>query len=349
MMTFPFFSILVPVYNVAPYLRECLDSVLGQSYPNFELLLVDDGSTDDSGSICDEYAAKDARIRVFHKPNGGQMAARCLAIANANGEYYVFLDSDDTLVPNALATLRSAVETSGADCVIYGIQWHAPDGGSYPVSAPAEFCGRLLTDKRMVLNLLLNDESYNSLCRKCTRAACFDGRDYSPWFSIQRGEDRLQSMEILENAERFYFLHEALYLYRLNENSITHSVGRSVIRPSFRVEEYVDASLRRLGVFMDEDYDRLRNHELLVLVIAIKRICRAGPDRAQIVRSLGTILAEPFYRDYLSVGFRCVPPAPGVKTPPLLRRCLDALVIRLLDRRRFGALIFLVTRLYRAR
>ena len=88
-------SVVVPVYNVEDVLHFCIDSILNQTYSDFELLLVDDGSTDKSGDICDQYARKDTRIRVFHKENGGVSSARNLGIDNANGEYICFIDSDD--------------------------------------------------------------------------------------------------------------------------------------------------------------------------------------------------------------------------------------------------------------
>lgn len=106
-MTIPFFSIIVPVYNVAPYLRECLDSVLAQTYPNWECLCVNDGSTDESGAILDEYAQKDSRFRVFHKKNGGVSAARNLALDNARGVWVLFLDSDDLLASSCLLEVRN--------------------------------------------------------------------------------------------------------------------------------------------------------------------------------------------------------------------------------------------------
>ncbi|MBE5737091.1 MAG: glycosyltransferase family 2 protein [Clostridiales bacterium] len=89
------FSVVVPVYNVEKYLNECIDSVLSQSFTDFELILVDDGATDTSGAICDEYAKKDSRVLVFHKENGGQSTARNYGVSKASGQYVVFLDSDD--------------------------------------------------------------------------------------------------------------------------------------------------------------------------------------------------------------------------------------------------------------
>ena len=96
------FSIMTPVYKVEKYLDECVSSVLNQSYENFELILVDDGSPDRSGQMCDAWAAKDKRVKVIHKENGGAVSARCMGIEKAEGDYYMFLDSDDTLRPCAL-------------------------------------------------------------------------------------------------------------------------------------------------------------------------------------------------------------------------------------------------------
>ena len=91
----PKISVIVPVYNVEKYLHRCVDSILAQTFNDFELLLIDDGSKDKSGAICDEYAAKDSRVRVFHKENGGVSSARNLGLENAKGDWIIFIDSDD--------------------------------------------------------------------------------------------------------------------------------------------------------------------------------------------------------------------------------------------------------------
>ena len=100
----PKISVIVPVYNVEKYLRRCIDSILAQTFSDFELLLIDDGSKDSSGEICEEYAGKDARIRVFHRQNGGVSTARNLGIDKAKGEWIYFVDSDDVVLPSALGT-----------------------------------------------------------------------------------------------------------------------------------------------------------------------------------------------------------------------------------------------------
>ena len=343
----PLFSILVPVYNVAPYLRECIDSVLAQSCPDFELLLVDDGSADESGAICDEYAAKDPRIRVFHKENGGQVSARCYAVGRAVGAYYVFLDSDDSLVPHMLETLRGAIGSSGADCVIYGYLGYSADSGRIPVTIPEMFCGKLYTDKRTVLNLILNNDSYNALWRKCVKSSCFDGRDYSPFYHIRRGEDLLQSLEILENAASFYFLHDTLYVYRRNEGSVTHTICYDGYRADDTINREVLDLLSRLDVFLDEDYARLRNHMLDALVMELKRICRYCSDRANRRSALQSCRESAFFRSFLSVGYRHVP-SDAQSAPSRIRRFFNRCCVFLLRHGCFECLHLLCTRIYKA-
>ena len=333
------FSVLVPVYNAGDYLPECIESVLGQTDPDFELLLVDDGSTDQSGAVCEDYAARDARVRAFHQENGGQLSARVTALSHRRGQYCVFLDADDTLVPHALETLRAAIDASGADCVIYGIRWEKP-GGTEHLTTPPEMCGKLLEDKREVLLHLLQDDAYNSVCRKCAKSSCFDGRDLSAFYRIRSGEDKIQSMEILENAGSFYFLPDELYVYRVNTESVTHSIDYDQYRADFTVEAYAHTVLERLGLLTPADHDRLRNHQLDSLVIELKRICRfcSGPEKAR--QALRSIRESAYYRDFLSVGYRGGPR--GLK--PLLNR----IALRLLRCGAFGALIFFCSRIYRA-
>ena len=114
----PAVSIIVPVYNAERTVGRCIESILNQEYTDFELLLVNDGSTDASGSLCDGYAAKDARIRVIHKKHGGVSAARNTALDLAQGTYLQFLDSDDWLTPDATSSLVRAAEDTRCDLIV---------------------------------------------------------------------------------------------------------------------------------------------------------------------------------------------------------------------------------------
>ena len=111
----PEISVIVPVYKAEAYLHACVDSILSQTVSNFELILVDDGSPDGCGAICDDYAARDSRVRVIHQKNQGQAAARNHALAAAEGEWVCFVDSDDAVHPQMLECLRKAAAESGAD------------------------------------------------------------------------------------------------------------------------------------------------------------------------------------------------------------------------------------------
>lgn len=113
----PKISVVVPVYNTAEYLRECLDCFLAQTYNNLEVLLVDDGSTDESGNICDEYASKDARFKVIHKENGGVSSARNAALDAATGDFIGFVDSDDTFLPEMYEDFAKIIESYEPDMV----------------------------------------------------------------------------------------------------------------------------------------------------------------------------------------------------------------------------------------
>ena len=135
----PKISIIVPIYKAEAVLAKCVDSVLAQTCSDWELLLIDDGSPDGSGALCDDYAGQDDRVRVFHKSNGGVSSARNLGMAEAWGDYILFIDADDWVEPTACQTLLEALEWAGADsagCAHWNIQ---PDGGKWaePGALPA--------------------------------------------------------------------------------------------------------------------------------------------------------------------------------------------------------------------
>lgn len=340
------FSIMTPVYKVERYLPECIESVLGQTYGNFEFILVDDGSPDHSGEICDEYAKKDSRIRVFHKPNGGLMHTRRYALERAQGDYYVFLDSDDYLSLDTLETLSRYISETGVDCVIYGFEWLRPEGTSH-IKCSSYDCGRVITDKRELYNIVFNDEAYNSLCRKCAKASCFDGRDHSRYYHIKRGEDLLQSLEIIENAGSFLFIPETLYCYRVNPASITHSDSYEGYRANFEVRETVLEFLGKSGVFTEEDYDRLRNNDMDRVAVELKRICRYAPTREAKREAIASIRDSAYYKHFLEPGYRPASPLPGDERSDGLRAFTNRLTAKLLAARRYDAIITLNGLMYK--
>ena len=152
----PTISVIVPVYNTEQYLRRCIDSVLAQTYQDFELLLIDDGSKDSSGAICDEYAAQDARVRVFHKENGGVSSARNMGLDNAQGEWITFVDADDYIEENFLKSFEGNLD---ADLVV---------GNSFVLnehSNERKELNRILSGKNENIKDFLNTNLQELICR----------------------------------------------------------------------------------------------------------------------------------------------------------------------------------------
>ena len=195
-------SVIVPVYNVEKYIRKCLDSIVNQTYRDLEIILVDDGSTDASGAICDEYAEKDIRIKVIHKENGGQSSARNLGLDIATGEYIGFVDSDDTIELETYHLLVSSMQ--GNDIVICG--------HNVVYEEKTETCCReesALDNAGLWSEVFgrLNNAVWNKLYRReLLKGIYFDAR-------FAHGEDLLFNLHYLKVARNGCVLNRALYNY----------------------------------------------------------------------------------------------------------------------------------------
>lgn len=209
------FSVIVPVYNVENYIGECIDSILKQTYSDYEIILIDDGSTDKSGIICDQYAKKNAKVSVIHKKNGGLISARRIGFHNATGDYCVSCDSDDFLECDALERISSVIESCQPDIVIYGAYYYE-QGVKKPfldVPLPAG----LVKDKNVLYKVFMTTYSINSLCMKAFNRKLLDlEKDYSSFYGCSYGEDKLQTAPLFVNADSIYYLPEKLYNYRYN-------------------------------------------------------------------------------------------------------------------------------------
>ena len=170
------FSIILPIYKVEKYLRPCVDSILSQTFQNFEIILVDDGSPDSCPQICDEYAAKDARVRVIHQQNAGQSAARNAGLDIAEGEYICYVDSDDFLIDNnALQKIADASESLPDTFHYKFVEWFESDGHI----ADCYFDYKIPTDGRtlaeMYCDLVDKDAYYNSAWGKVIKRELLQG------------------------------------------------------------------------------------------------------------------------------------------------------------------------------
>ena len=165
-------SVIVPVYNVEPYLRECLDSIRNQTYRDLEILVVDDGSTDGSGKICDEYEVRDARIRVFHTENRGLSCARNKGLENAEGEYIGFVDSDDWIEPDMYEVLLRKAEETGAD-VVECSHYKELDGKTIIIRKQEQQMSGM-----DAVSALLKRELINAVWNKLYKRQCFENIRY---------------------------------------------------------------------------------------------------------------------------------------------------------------------------
>ena len=210
----PLVSVIVPVYKAEAYLHKCVDSLLAQTMTDFEVLLIDDGSPDHSGAICDEYAAKDSRIRVFHKENGGVSSARNLGLNNALGEYIMFVDSDDWVDFDMLFCMNKEIICSKADIVACDFVKESLNNRCVLKYAYDE---EIKGDKLLKLYL---DNHYISSCGKIINKSLFQNYNIEYNESIDYAEDSLIMIKLRYFSKKTRVIHQSLYHYnRLNEDS----------------------------------------------------------------------------------------------------------------------------------
>ena len=213
------FSVVIPVYNVEKYLRECVDSILNQTFMDFEVILVDDGSKDSSGIICDEYAAKDSRVKVIHKENGGQSTARNTGLNKACGDYVFFMDSDDFITYNEFfADIFQALDEN-TDIVLFRYQKYYNDENVKPIGTT--FSKMVYNRSNELLSELVRyDTFYCSCWTKFIRTSLL--KDNNIVFDEALCcEDMDWYYTVLEHAAFFKVLDKICINYRQRENSVT--------------------------------------------------------------------------------------------------------------------------------
>ena len=211
-------SVIVPIYNAEKYLHRCIDSILSQSFKDFEVLLIDDGSTDNSGKICNNYAAKDARIRVFHKKNGGVSTARELGVQQAKGEYSIHVDADDWIECHMLEKMYRKAKQEQLDMLIADF-YHDDKGKSIYIKQSG-----LSTYPDSVLKDILQNKLFGSLWHKLIRHNLYKEKNIHFIENINYCEDVLVLVQLLQQPIKIGFLNEAFYHYNSsNSNSITRN------------------------------------------------------------------------------------------------------------------------------
>lgn len=240
-------SVIIPVYNVDRYLCRCVDSVLAQTYKNLQVILVDDGSTDQSGVICDRYREKDSRIVVIHKANGGLSSARNAGIDAATGDYFTFVDSDDWIEPDAYENMLVSCKARQVQLVCAGRYDVNADTGERTLG----LCPKqevVISAQEMLQKILTWDGCDSSACDKLFNASLFhkirfpDGRV---------SEDVAVMYRIVERAERVALLPQPIYNYYHRQGSISTAVNLSP--KTFHAVEHA----KQILVFVKERYPEI--------------------------------------------------------------------------------------------
>lgn len=310
----PSISVIVPVYQAEKFLHRCLDSMARQTFSDWELILVDDGSTDGSAALCDQFAAKDSRARVFHrKKNQGVSEARNLGLNEAKGDYIAFLDADDCYEFQALETLWNLREESGADTVGCAHTNLFPDGSSaLELLLPSGIYQQDAIREQIVYPLLgdrLQAPVFNgfiwrylfsaSLLRSCRIS--FEGAYL---------EDELFLMEYFCNSHKLAVTDVPLYRYFLNPNSATHKYMKNFLQTFSRFMERKEALAARYGleaarpqwressnwagllIAIGNEYARDNPKTIRQRQKAVKDLCRR-PDMEKAIRELAPVGLSP--------------------------------------------------------
>ena len=214
----PLITVVVPIYNVEKYLDECVQSILNQSYKNLEIILVDDGSPDRCGKMCDDYATKDSRVKVIHQENGGLSAARNAAFQIATGSYITFVDSDDYISADMVETLYFGMADNEAEMAVVGFESFFEDGTT--ASSHHEKNVFTYTKTEALDNFFFNDYLTPCVCGKLNArrlwdtVRCPEGKLF---------EDQFTTYKLIDQCTKVVFITEPKYHYRKRTGSIGHS------------------------------------------------------------------------------------------------------------------------------
>lgn len=232
----PKISIIVPVYGAEKYLHRCLDSILAQTFTDWECILVDDGSKDRSGAICDEYAQKDSRFRVFHKENGGVSSARQYGLDAAEGEFVIHTDSDDWLDSSMLSELIKHQGESDAECVIFDFFKVTNEKSIRIRQGPTNL------HHEQVLRDIIVGKIYACCWNKLIKRSSIIKWNCKFPENINLGEDKCFLATLLKNPVRVSYLQNPMYFYdaSVNENSLVRHITKESMESGFAMVKYLE-------------------------------------------------------------------------------------------------------------
>lgn len=266
-------SVIIPVYNAEKYLSACLESVMAQTYKNLEILLVNDGSTDNSVAVCEEFAVKDQRIKLIHKENGGVSSARNCGLQNANGEYVTFIDSDDYVDKDYVQALYDALQTDNADMSFCNFVYAGKTLESSGEKLPDAICiDKNSPETVRFLSRFFRVGSYimGSCWRILYKKQLIETDTFNPRLRI--GEDLLFMINALLKAEKVTFVKQDLYFYRVNEESCMLTYKKNYLQNQTDLYTEIQKRFETLNVSkMLNVYGAVVNYECFLNEIKYKQ------------------------------------------------------------------------------
>lgn len=297
--------ILIPAYKTEKFIDDCISSILVQDYNNWRAIIVDDGSPDNVGAICDSYAKKNNKIRVIHQKNLGLLAARRTAISAVleedinNESYVIFLDSDDKLKENALSTIYYYLKNSQCDLLIYG--YDIVNNGNIVYSSTEEDKVEIdLRDKHEIFRTAIIDKTYNSLWRKAVKSELLLNDDFSKWYGVQIGEDLIQSLPLYDKSSYIKVIPNSLYLYLDNFESMTKEINVDRYIDDLNTKQFTLEYVHKRKIWKEEDYQDYAFKCLGTLEGWIKQIGENLENNHDKIKIFERISAHVFYNKFLA-------------------------------------------------
>lgn len=254
-----FFSICIPVYNAEKYIGECLDAILNQTYKNFEVLVVDDGSKDLSLNKCLFYKRNYSQIKVFSKKNEGQLATREFAFEKASGNIILCVDADDFLEVDALQKLNFYFNNNDCDCIYFNYQRFF-NGKKITKGIPQITKNEIISSKEIFYKKICLANCYNAMWRKAFKKSFMPPKKLIEFYKIRSGEDLVHTLYIHKNMKNILFITDILYNYRINSLSITNSNNFSNYQTGNSVALFVYDFLKKENVFSEDDWEKYKNY-----------------------------------------------------------------------------------------
>ena len=281
-------SVIVPVYNVAPYLREALDSVVNQTYKDLEIIIVDDGSDDGSASICEEYASSDPRIKLIHQANNGLSGARNTGLESATGDFVSFVDSDDSVSPVFIEKLVNAINSASASIAICRYSAIFASGSMDGVAASSVFpiINAGLYYRHEAIKLLVDEKLSVNVCNKLFRRELWSDVRFPEGHFY---EDAEPVFKLVDKAECVVLVDDALYNYRQQRtDSITSSVSldkiNDCISAHFKISEFIRNNLS--DIIPESLYLKKHQRILPFLIISYIKLVKSGTKDKALKREI---------------------------------------------------------------